>query len=149
MSKSYILFHCLGRVNEHSELTLCYSRCVCASVVWANLCSVSVLQDLSKQLDEVTQDAEIVEIRQKEAECELEATRDRVQQQATEILLKASELACHPPPHLLSISVLNLAVNAALSFSSPCLSSPLLPLLLAVYTLLHSFPPPLFFSSSY
>ena len=60
--------------------------------------SLSMLQELSKQLDEVTQDAEIVEIRQKEAECELEATRDRVQQQATEILLKASELACHPPP---------------------------------------------------
>ncbi|CAB1340324.1 unnamed protein product [Coregonus sp. 'balchen'] len=64
-----------GRVYEHRS---------------ANLCSVSVLQDLSKQLDEVTQDAEIVEIRQKEAECELEATRDRVQQQATEILLKAT-----------------------------------------------------------
>nr|XP_029532677.1 protein FAM184A-like isoform X3 [Oncorhynchus nerka] len=52
----------------------------------------SNIKDLSKQLDEVTQDAEIVEIRQKEAECELEATRDRVQQQATEILLKASHI---------------------------------------------------------
>lgn len=52
------------------------------------LCSV---QDLTKQLDEVTQNSEIVEIRQKEAECELEAARDRVQQQATEILLKASK----------------------------------------------------------
>uniref|UniRef100_A0A4W4ESZ2 Protein FAM184A/B N-terminal domain-containing protein n=1 Tax=Electrophorus electricus TaxID=8005 RepID=A0A4W4ESZ2_ELEEL len=40
----------------------------------------------------VTQDAEIIAIRQKEAECELEATRDRVQQQATEILLKASQI---------------------------------------------------------
>lgn len=49
------------------------------------------IQDLSKQLDEVTQNSEIVEIRQKEAECELEAARDRVQQQATEILLKASK----------------------------------------------------------
>ena len=49
------------------------------------------LQDLTKQLDEVTQDSEIVEIRQKESECELEAARDRVQQQATEILLKASK----------------------------------------------------------
>lgn len=54
------------------------------------LCSV---QDLTKQLDEVTQNSEIVEIRQKEAECELEAARDRVQQQATEILLKASKTA--------------------------------------------------------
>lgn len=50
-----------------------------------------LLQDLNKQLDEVTQNSEIIEIRQKEAECELEAARDRVQQQATEILLKASE----------------------------------------------------------
>lgn len=49
------------------------------------------LQDLTKQLEEVTQNSEIVEIRQKEAECELEAARDRVQQQATEILLKASK----------------------------------------------------------
>uniref|UniRef100_A0A8C9RST9 Family with sequence similarity 184 member A n=1 Tax=Scleropages formosus TaxID=113540 RepID=A0A8C9RST9_SCLFO len=47
---------------------------------------------LHKQLDEATQDAEIAEIRQKETECELEATRDRVQQQATEILLKASHI---------------------------------------------------------
>lgn len=39
----------------------------------------------------MTQNSEIVEIRQKEAECELEAARDRVQQQATEILLKASK----------------------------------------------------------
>lgn len=55
------------------------------------------LQDLTKQLDEVTQNSEIVEIRQKEAECELEAARDRVQQQATEILLKASKTLNHPP----------------------------------------------------
>lgn len=58
------------------------------------------LQDLTKQLDEVTQNSEIVEIRQKEAECELEAARDRVQQQATEILLKASKTLGFllPPP---------------------------------------------------
>ncbi|MEQ2280873.1 hypothetical protein AMECASPLE_024579, partial [Ameca splendens] len=49
--------------------------------------------DLTKQLDEVTQNSEIIEIRQKEAECELEAARDRVQQQATEILLKASQIS--------------------------------------------------------
>lgn len=55
-----------------------------------------LLQDLTKQLDEVTQNSEIVEIRQKEAECELEAARDRVQQQATEILLKASKMSCDP-----------------------------------------------------
>ncbi|XP_053736205.1 protein FAM184A isoform X2 [Synchiropus splendidus] len=50
-------------------------------------------KELTKQLDEVTQNSEIVEIRQKEAECELEAARDRVQQQATEILLKASQIS--------------------------------------------------------
>lgn len=56
------------------------------------LCSYLIpLQDLMKKLDEVTQNSEIVEIRQKESECELEAARDRVQQQATEILLKASK----------------------------------------------------------
>ncbi|KAJ3606434.1 hypothetical protein NHX12_025955, partial [Muraenolepis orangiensis] len=49
-------------------------------------------KELTKQLDEVKQDSEIVEIRQKEAECDLEAARDRVQQQATEILLKASQI---------------------------------------------------------
>lgn len=57
------------------------------------MCVCVFVQELHKQLDEVTQDAEIVAIRQKEAECELEATRDRVQQQATEILLKASEIS--------------------------------------------------------
>ncbi|KAM9778954.1 protein FAM184A isoform 1-T1 [Syngnathus typhle] len=55
--------------------------------------SESAVKELSKQLDEVTQNSEIVEIRQKEAECELEAARDRVQQQATEILLKASQIS--------------------------------------------------------
>uniref|UniRef100_A0A8C6KFT9 Family with sequence similarity 184 member A n=1 Tax=Nothobranchius furzeri TaxID=105023 RepID=A0A8C6KFT9_NOTFU len=53
----------------------------------------STNKDLTKQLDEVTQNSEIIEIRQKEAECELEAARDRVQQQATEILLKASQIS--------------------------------------------------------
>lgn len=64
------------------RVTLSDNRCC----VWFHS-----LQDLTKQLDEVTQNSEIVEIRQKEAECELEAARDRVQQQATEILLKASK----------------------------------------------------------
>uniref|UniRef100_A0A3Q3DZ63 Family with sequence similarity 184 member A n=1 Tax=Hippocampus comes TaxID=109280 RepID=A0A3Q3DZ63_HIPCM len=54
--------------------------------------SENAVKELSKQLEEVTQNSEIVEIRQKEAECELEAARDRVQQQATEILLKISSL---------------------------------------------------------
>ncbi|XP_061900855.1 protein FAM184A isoform X2 [Entelurus aequoreus] len=55
--------------------------------------SEGAVKELSKHLDEVTQNSEIVEIRQKEAECELEAARDRVQQQATEILLKASQIS--------------------------------------------------------
>uniref|UniRef100_A0A671V4H0 Family with sequence similarity 184 member A n=1 Tax=Sparus aurata TaxID=8175 RepID=A0A671V4H0_SPAAU len=55
--------------------------------------NASESNDLTKQLEEVTQNSEIVEIRQKEAECELEAARDRVQQQATEILLKASQIS--------------------------------------------------------
>lgn len=65
----------------------------CQSFLSSHLLCVDFvpLQDLTKQLDEVTQNSEIVEIRQKEAECELEAARDRVQQQATEILLKASK----------------------------------------------------------
>lgn len=64
--------------------------------------SLVLPQDLTRQLDEVTQNSEIVEIRQKEAECELEAARDRVQQQATEILLKASKtvLAFSSSPHI-------------------------------------------------
>lgn len=72
-------------------------------------CLVSLVlpQDLTKQLDEVTQNSEIVEIRQKEAECELEAARDRVQQQATEILLKASKTLSPPllssPPLILPL----------------------------------------------
>ncbi|XP_034017733.1 protein FAM184A isoform X2 [Thalassophryne amazonica] len=62
--------------------------------------SESTIKDLSKQLDEVTQNSEIVEIRQKEAECELEAARDRVQQQATEILLKASQISSLQATHM-------------------------------------------------
>lgn len=68
---------------------------LCVNNVLFLFCGLNPLQDLTKQLDEVTQNSEIVEIRQKEAECELEAARDRVQQQATEILLKASKT---PPP---------------------------------------------------
>lgn len=64
-------------------------------VILIDLCVF--LQELHKQLEEVTKDTEIVEIRQREAECELEASRDRVQQQATEILLKASEICTRFP----------------------------------------------------
>ncbi|KAJ8383361.1 hypothetical protein AAFF_G00221510 [Aldrovandia affinis] len=52
----------------------------------------STIRDLHRRLDEAVQDGEIVTIRHQETECELEAARDRVQQQATEILLKASQV---------------------------------------------------------
>ncbi|XP_035277398.1 protein FAM184A-like isoform X2 [Anguilla anguilla] len=52
----------------------------------------SIIRDLHRQLDEAVQDREITAIRLQETDCELEASRDRVQQQATEILLKASQV---------------------------------------------------------
>lgn len=77
----------------------------------------------------MTQNSEIVEIRQKEAECELEAARDRVQQQATEILLKASKTVVPFSPPLFSQQLLY-------SFS-PLLCS------LLLFLPLFSFSPPL------
>lgn len=83
--KQWAGFNWLGNVAHRSQVcvTVCVNRVSCVDLI--------LLQDLTKHLDEVTQNSEIVEIRQKEAECELEAARDRVQQQATEILLKASK----------------------------------------------------------
>uniref|UniRef100_A0A668AVZ4 Family with sequence similarity 184 member A n=1 Tax=Myripristis murdjan TaxID=586833 RepID=A0A668AVZ4_9TELE len=78
----------LARVTDEARENREKSHKLQASLAAAE----SNIKDLTKQLDEVTQDSEIVEIRQKEAECELEAARDRVQQQATEILLKASQI---------------------------------------------------------
>lgn len=66
---------------------------VCKMFLLNNKCVSFGVQEQHKQLEEVTKNTEIVEIRQREAECELEASRDRVQQQATEILLKASEIS--------------------------------------------------------
>uniref|UniRef100_A0A7N8YBP6 Family with sequence similarity 184 member Ab n=1 Tax=Mastacembelus armatus TaxID=205130 RepID=A0A7N8YBP6_9TELE len=81
----------LARVTDEARENREKSHKLQASLTTAeNTIKVS---DLNKQLDEVTQNSEIVEIRQKEAECELEAARDRVQQQATEILLKASQIS--------------------------------------------------------
>uniref|UniRef100_A0A8C9Y615 Family with sequence similarity 184 member A n=1 Tax=Sander lucioperca TaxID=283035 RepID=A0A8C9Y615_SANLU len=79
----------LVRVTEDARENREKSHKLQASLTTAE----SNVKDLTKQLDEVTQNSEIVEIRQKEAECELEAARDRVQQQATEILLKASQIS--------------------------------------------------------
>nr|XP_057920297.1 protein FAM184A isoform X2 [Doryrhamphus excisus]XP_057920313.1 protein FAM184A isoform X2 [Doryrhamphus excisus] len=79
----------LARVSEEARENRERSHKLQASLAT----SESAVKELSKQLDEVTQNSEIVEIRQKEAECELEAARDRVQQQATEILLKASQIS--------------------------------------------------------
>uniref|UniRef100_A0AAQ5XEH2 Protein FAM184A/B N-terminal domain-containing protein n=1 Tax=Amphiprion ocellaris TaxID=80972 RepID=A0AAQ5XEH2_AMPOC len=81
----------LARVTDEARENREKSHKLQASLTAAES-SVKV-SDLTKQLDEVTQNSEIVEIRQKEAECELEAARDRVQQQATEILLKASQIS--------------------------------------------------------
>lgn len=51
----------------------------------------SCLQELHKQLEEAIQDGEIWVMQLKDTEYELEGSRDRVQQQANEILHKASE----------------------------------------------------------
>lgn len=48
-------------------------------------------QELHKQLEEAIQDGEIWVMQLKDTEYELEGSRDRVQQQANEILHKASE----------------------------------------------------------
>uniref|UniRef100_A0A7N9AZC8 Family with sequence similarity 184 member Ab n=1 Tax=Mastacembelus armatus TaxID=205130 RepID=A0A7N9AZC8_9TELE len=79
----------LARVTDEARENREKSHKLQASLTTAE----NTIKDLNKQLDEVTQNSEIVEIRQKEAECELEAARDRVQQQATEILLKASQIS--------------------------------------------------------
>jgi len=50
-----------------------------------------VLQNLHKQLEEAIQDGEIWVMQLKDTEYELEGSRERVQQQATEILHKASK----------------------------------------------------------
>ncbi|CAG5933050.1 unnamed protein product [Menidia menidia] len=51
-----------------------------------------VLQNLHKQLEEAIQDGEIWVMQLKDTEYELEGSRERVQQQATEILHKASQI---------------------------------------------------------
>lgn len=51
-----------------------------------------ISQNLHKQLEEAIQDGEIWVMQLKDTEYELEGSRDRVQQQATEILHKASEI---------------------------------------------------------
>uniref|UniRef100_A0A8C7X293 Family with sequence similarity 184 member Ab n=1 Tax=Oryzias sinensis TaxID=183150 RepID=A0A8C7X293_9TELE len=79
----------LARVTDEARENREKSHKLQASLTAAE----SAVKDLNRQLDEVTQNSEIIEIRQKEAECELEAARDRVQQQATEILLKASQIS--------------------------------------------------------
>lgn len=62
-------------------------RCVWILNIW-------FLQNLHKQLEEAIQDGEIWVMQLKDTEYELEGSRERVQQQATEILHKASK----PPP---------------------------------------------------
>lgn len=51
------------------------------------------VKNLHKQLEEAIQDGEIWVMQLKDTEYELESSRERVQQQATEILHKAGESA--------------------------------------------------------
>lgn len=55
-------------------------------------------QNLHKQLEEAIQDGEIWVMQLKDTEYELEGSRERVQQQATEILHKAGKIVhlVHP-----------------------------------------------------
>ncbi|KAI1895712.1 hypothetical protein AGOR_G00109070 [Albula goreensis] len=78
----------LQRVQEEARESWEKSKRLQASLNTAE----STIRDLHRQLDEAVQDGEISAIRQQETECELEAARDRVQQQATELLLKASQI---------------------------------------------------------
>ena len=61
-------------------------------MLWCNYMFLCVLQNLHKQLEEAIQDGEIWVMQLKDTEYELEGSRERVQQQATEILHKASEM---------------------------------------------------------
>lgn len=57
-------------------------------------------QELHKQLEEAIQDGEIWVMQLKDTEYELDSSRDRVQQQAREILHKASEPLKTPYTHV-------------------------------------------------
>lgn len=54
--------------------------------------SVCLMQNLHKQLEEAIQDGEIWVMQLKDTEYELDGSRERVQQQATELLHKASKM---------------------------------------------------------
>ncbi|KAJ7991286.1 hypothetical protein DPEC_G00295750 [Dallia pectoralis] len=58
------------------------------------------IMNLHKQLEEAIQDGEIWVMQLKDTEYELEASRDRVQQQATEILHKASQIGSLQATHM-------------------------------------------------
>lgn len=70
-----------GWVLKRTIVGLFGSKCLC----------VCLLQNLHKQLEEAIQDGEIWVMQLKDTEYELDGSRERVQQQATEILHKASE----------------------------------------------------------
>lgn len=71
---------------------LWWERCDCALHGCAVNVQTRVLQNLHKQLEEAIQDGEIWVMQLKDTEYELEGSRERVQQQATEILHKASKI---------------------------------------------------------
>lgn len=58
------------------------------------------IKNLHKQLEEAIQDGEIWVMQLKDTEYELEGSRDRVQQQATEILHKASQIGSLQATHM-------------------------------------------------
>lgn len=76
--------------------------CLCcgSKPLFSFLC-VCPAQNLHKQLEEAIQDGEIWVMQLKDTEYELEGSRERVQQQATEILHKASKMC------ILSSSILH------------------------------------------
>ncbi|CAB1331349.1 unnamed protein product [Coregonus sp. 'balchen'] len=59
-----------------------------------------IIKNLHKQLEEAIQDGEIWVMQLKDTEYELEGSRDRVQQQATEILHKASQIGSLQATHM-------------------------------------------------
>ncbi len=76
-----------------------------------------VLQNLHKQLEEAIQDGEIWVMQLKDTEYELESSRERVQQQATEILHKASKMCFY----LLFTATVYSAVSVKFCYSTALL----------------------------
>uniref|UniRef100_A0A671STV8 Protein FAM184A-like n=1 Tax=Sinocyclocheilus anshuiensis TaxID=1608454 RepID=A0A671STV8_9TELE len=74
------------------QRTLCKLRMLSKNINASQKSNFSYFQELHKQLEEAIQDGEIWVMQLKDTEYELEGSRDRVQQQANEILHKASQI---------------------------------------------------------